>query len=133
MGPKESCELLNVRPPTLAGCRTIREAKDCLAAWKSGALKRAYKSAAKVAHPDIAGGSEKKMKALNAAYTLLRDELQVEPPRPKPLPMPRPPRRSARQGFATGSWLGGTSTTSATTSGLSGFGFDGVTVVIITE
>ncbi len=34
-------------------------------------IKKAFKTAAKKAHPDLAGGSEEKMAALNEAYEVI--------------------------------------------------------------
>jgi len=110
------CELLGVRPPNPGDFTNYAQACEALDNWKSGALKKAFRKAAKAAHPDR-GGSDARMCAVNDAYALLNDDLCVLRPRPKPAP------QAVFRGFST-------SATTATTSSFNHFGGQTVTIII---
>ncbi len=73
-----AAKTLGVVLPTLPD--DLDTAAEVFDTWKAGPLKTAWKTAAKVHHPDV-GGNPQTFKTMSAAYDLLRDaELRVRTP-----------------------------------------------------
>lgn len=90
MDPREACRLLDVTPPKMAGLPR-GDQERLLQEWKDGPLKVAWKAASKEHHPDLNGGTKEataKFAQLSAAYTTLKDLLELTPPEPEPRDVP---------------------------------------------